>query len=106
MFSYKQIVKHLISRELFPLPQPFEQAARIGRSSGLSKSVISRVNAKAAWQRWANDGVESLNGMYGGSSHVVNQSTFIVPNIDCTIESREHYFRSEIPADVTRRDPN
>ena len=52
------------SRDLLPLPLPFTALPR-SVPRGASRYSIRRLHAKAGWQRWANEGVNTINNLAG-----------------------------------------
>ena len=53
-------------RDVFPLAPPFEVPCDFV-TSGLSRACKQRVQRRSGWQCWANDGVDTLNQLYGRS---------------------------------------
>ena len=64
------------SRDLLPCALPFPDSASTPDAKACSRSVRRRSLAKAAWQTWCNDGVQSLNEVYGhpGADKVVDDA--------------------------------
>ena len=58
-------------RELLPLPCPFAEAPP---RRSLCRSVVRRVRRRHHWQSWANDGIRTLNALYGRDFEAGHQS--------------------------------
>ena len=56
----------VVQRELLPAPIPFpDVAAAVAAFGTLSRSSRRRLAREVGWQQWANDGVNTVNDMYG-----------------------------------------
>ena len=55
-----------VARELLPCPLPYPDLPGPGAAAGCCHAVRTRLHRRVGWQKWANDGVQALNEIYGG----------------------------------------